>query len=221
MTNPKSIFISRSLGPNSPLRKVAVSHSVTDLSLIKFSPLEFDDPESDWIFFYSRNAVRYFFENKNYELYPYQYACMSSGTADELNKYILDISFVGNGKPEEVARQFHQERKPYEKVCFIRAKNSMDSVYKLVGMEQDFSTPVYNNIAIDVIPTVQYDILIFTSPMNADAWFAKNKYIGQPIIVIGSTTKAAVLKYSDEACIVASEPSEVGIADALSRMLSL
>jgi len=219
MTGSKKIFISRSLTDDSPIRKVA-QHIIHDQSLISFSPLPFDAPEADWVFFYSRNAVRFFFEFGDFELYPYQYACMSNGTAEELSQFVLDISFIGEGRPEDVANQFQNERKPYEKVCFIRANNSVDSIFKLVGTQNDTSIPVYDNQPITEIPKDDFDILIFTSPMNVDIYFENNEYNNQPIITIGLTTESAVKKYTNNKVQVAKEPSEESIAEELKNLLT-
>lgn len=219
MTDSKRIFISRQLASDSPIRKVANGHYIKDQSLIDFSPLEFEPPEADWVFFYSRNAVRYFFEDSNLELYPYQYACFSTGTAEELSKYVLDISFIGNGKPEEVTQLFQDVRKQHEPVCFIRANNSVDSVHNILKSDNTFSIPVYDNQPIEEVPTEDFDILIFTSPMNVDAWFSKNEYRDQEIIVIGRTTKNAVLMHVSRDILVASEPSETGISKLLLELI--
>ena len=216
----KRIFISRKLSYDSPIRIVAKGHFIKDQSLIQFSPLEFDPPEADWVFFYSRNAVRFFFEETNLELHPYQYACLSHGTAEELSKYVLDIAFIGNGKPKEVAQQFQEIRKPYEPVCFIRANNSVDSVHNIMKSENSFSIAVYDNKPIEDIPVEDFDILIFTSPMNVDVWFGANEYKDQPIIVIGNTTESAVKKYNIENIKIAKEPSEEAIAQMLIELLN-
>ena len=219
MSGSKRIFISRKLASDSPIRKLANGHYIKDQSLIHFSPLDFEPPETDWVFFYSRNAVRFFFEGSNLELYPYQYACMSTGTAEELAKHVLDISFVGNGKPEEVTQLFQETRKQHEPVCFIRPNNSVDSVHNLLKSENTFSIPVYDNQPIEEIPTEDFDILIFTSPMNVDAWFRKNKYVDQAVIAIGKTTESAVRKFVDEEILVANEPSEYGISKLLLELV--
>lgn len=216
----KRIFISRQLVSNSPIRKVAEGHYIKDQSLIQFSSLIFDPPETDWVFFYSRNAVRFFFEETNLELYPYQYACLSHGTAEELSKYVLDISFVGNGSPSEVAQQFQEVRTSNEPVCFIRANNSVDSIHNFLNAGNIFSIPVYDNQPIKNVPVEDFDILIFTSPMNVDVWFSANEYKGQSIIVIGNTTQSAVKKYATKNVRVADQPSEEAIAELLNEILN-
>jgi uroporphyrinogen-III synthase len=219
MLDKKRIFISRSLTDDSPIRDVSGRHYLYDQSLISFSSLDFDPPEADWVFFYSRNAVRFFFENSNLELYPYQYACLSTGTAEELSKYVLDIAFIGNGRPKEVAQLFQEVRKPYESVCFIRALSSVNSIYHLLKSEHTISIPVYKNEPVEEVPTEEFDILIFTSPMNVDAWFGKNKYLDQTIIVIGKTTESAVRKFTNKNILTAQKPSEDEIAKILMEVL--
>ena len=216
----KRVFISRKLKPSSPIRDILGDNPFLDQSLIRFDKLDFEAPEADWIFFYSRNGVRYFFQDSNYELYPFLWACMNKGTADELSHYVTDISFVGNGTPEQVAQSFEDSLRKDQIVCFVRAQNSMDSVLKQLDGVDHFSIPVYTNEPIDDVPNQSFDILILTSPMNADAWFNANPYQDEQIISIGNTT-ADHLKNSIgiSNVIIAEHPSEEAIARSLKQML--
>lgn len=215
----KKIFISRELKPSSPLKKALADHDMIDRSLINFSGLPIETPRADWIFFYSRNGVKYFFQEGNYALFPYLWACMSDGTAEELSQYINDISFVGNGNPEEVAKAYNEIARPNEVTCYIRAQNSQDSIHKLLSRKNDFSVPVYNNQINSELPDEKFDILIFTSPMNVDAWFQKRKHNGEQILAIGNTTSNQLLKYGINNIIVAEKPSEASIVHALQQIL--
>jgi len=216
----KSIFISRSLSLSSPIRQVIGNHTLVDQSLIQFASLDFETPQADWIFFYSRNGVKYFFEKGNFELYPYLWACMSEGTADELSHYVNDISFIGTGQPEEVAQSYQNIVSPEQVTCYIRAEKSMDSIHKYLNKEEDFSIPVYNNSPTDHIPEQDFEILIFTSPMNADAWFAKREYKNEKVISIGKTTADHLTdSYKIRDIIIAKNPSEDSIAECLRSIL--
>lgn len=213
------VFVSRFLEEYSPIYSCVNSEEVLAQSLIDFAPLSFERPQSDWIFFYSRNAVRYFFINDNYALYPYLWACMSHGTADELSKYVMDIPFIGNGKPTDVATQFQAIRAIDESVCYIKAENSLDSIHKIIIGDQDFSIPAYSNRMVTEIPSMDFDILIFTSPMNVAAWFGQRSYNGQKVIAIGETTAQALKSKGVETVIISKEPSEHGIAEELRKIL--
>lgn len=215
----KNIFISRSLKPSSPIRNIEGGHVLVDQSLIDFSPIDFEEPRADWIFFYSRKGVKYFFEGGNYELYPYLWACMSEGTADELSHYVTDISFIGSGTPEEVSAMYVDHIQPSKVTCFIRAEHSLDSVKKNIENEVDFSIPVYSNKPSQDIPTQKFDILVFTSPMNVDAWFKKRKYNNEYLISIGNTTAKHIEGYGLKNVIIASQPSEEAIAKSLEPLL--
>lgn len=216
----RKVFISRNLKPSSPIRDVIANNQLVAKSLIQFSALDFDTPQADWIFFYSRNGVKYFFENGNYALYPYLWACLSEGTADELSHYVTDVSFVGNGSPEEVAQAYEHVINPEQVTCFVRAENSLDSIKKRIDQAQNFSIPAYRNTQIDEIPNEEFDILIFTSPMNVDAWFAKREYQDEKVISIGETTADHLkTKYGITDIIVAAISSESSIAESLGSLL--
>jgi uroporphyrinogen-III synthase len=59
----KSVFITRDLEPDS-IFLTALQHAGFDVfgkSLIEFETISFEKfPKTDWIFFYSQNAVRFF-----------------------------------------------------------------------------------------------------------------------------------------------------------------
>lgn len=215
----KKIFISRSVKPSSPISDVTKDHILLSQSLIEFSALDFEEPNADWIFFYSRNGVKYFFKNGNYELYPYLWACMSKGTAEELSHYITDISFIGNGSPDEVAKSYLNFIQPKDVTCYVRAEQSLDSINKRLAKDSDFSIPVYSNQMSQKVPTEDFDILIFTSPMNVDAWFQVRKYSDEQIIAIGNTTANHLKDYGIINVRVAKSPSESAIAESLIQIL--
>ena len=217
----KNVFISRILKPSSPIKNIIGNNHLVAKSLIQFSALNFEVPQADWIFFYSRNGVKYFFENGNYELYPYLWACMSTGTADELSHYVTDdISFIGTGTPEEVANSYKTAVSTEQVTCFVRAEKSLDSIHKRIDQPNDFSIPVYKNSPITDIPKQKFDILIFTSPMSADAWFKNREYNSEKIISIGPTTADHLLStYRIENVIIATSPSEESIANCLQSLL--
>jgi len=213
------IFISRKLEADSPLIATAKNHSIHDESLINFSPIAFEEPEADWIFFYSRNGVKYFFEQGNYELYPYKWACMSQGTAEELSQYVIDNVFIGDGQPHDVARQFSIERQDHETTCFVRANHSLDSVNVQLAHKNDFSIPVYDNISKTEITKEDFDILVFTSPMNVNAWFSERKNQDEVYIAIGQTTKKALLEKGVDNILIPEKPLEKSIAILLQNVI--
>ena len=218
----KRIFVSRDLSASSPIRDIGQGHHLVAQSLIEFGAKDFEPPKADWIFFYSRKGVKYFFEKGNFALYPYLWACLGEGTADELSHYITDISFIGEGDPEKVADDFQNILASDDVTCYIRAENSIDSVRKRIDRPDDFSIPVYSNTPSIKIPKEKFDILIFTSPLNVDAWFGQNPYQNEQIISIGSTTEAHLNdRYGINDVLVATTPTEESMAQCLEIKLSL
>lgn len=215
----KRIFVSRILADDSPIRQAAGDGEVIDVSLIDFAAESFDDPLTDWVFFYSKNAVKFFFDSGDYALYPYQWAAMGPGTAAELEKYVIDISFVGDGDPESIASQFDQVLHPSESVTFMKAETSLDSIRKFLDLPESASTVVYSNRPKATIPSGLFDVLIFTSPMSVEVWMAHNAYQGEEVIAIGKTTASAAVSLGVKDVRLADSPSEVGIAELLSRIL--
>jgi len=214
------ILITRSLEDNSLIRAVAQGHELIAQSLIDITPIPFDAPAADWIFFYSRNGVQHFFEQGNYELIPYKWACMSSGTAERLSEYVLDEPFVGDGDPMSVAKSFTEVRSFEEQVCFVRAQQSMDSVRKLIDHPSDFSLAVYDNKPIDPVQQIDADIILATSPLNFKTWARANTYRNQPIIAIGHTTATAIREILPEGeIVIAKQASIASMADELKAML--
>lgn len=215
-----NIFISRNIDQDSPIRAVIGDNNIVGQALISFSSIPFDPPECDWIFFYSKNGVKYFFEQPGMAIRSYNWACMSKGTAEELAQYVMDISFIGSGNPMKVAAKFSDSLAVNERVCFVRAKNSLDSIKKLIDDERHFSIPVYDNQPINEIPNDPFDVLIFTSPLNVKTYFNYRPYEGQKVIVIGETTANKMHSFGfDVEVMIAEEPSEKGIAHKLAEIL--
>ena len=69
------------------------------------------------------------------------------------------------------------------------------------------------------VPDGEFDVLIFTSPMNVQTWFDQRKYLGEKIMAIGNTTAFKLYEIGIKAVITAAESSEKGIAKTLSTLI--
>lgn len=216
------IFISRNLSKNSFLKKElhTAGFKIIDQSLIDFSPIPFNEiPSVDWIFFYSKNGVKFFFEQLSKPLAKnIKWAVMGKGTEEALAQQKITANFVGTGHPKATAKQFLNLAKG-QKILFPRAKNSKKSIQKLIAKEiivEDLV--IYENTLKNKfsIPPCQY--LVFTSPLNAIAYF--QKYAWQPeqkVIAIGKTTATALKELSIMNIIIAGRTSEIGLVEAVLR----
>lgn len=215
----KKVFISRDLNENSIFLKElnASNFEVHGESLLSFTPIPFKhSPASDWLFFYSQRGVQFFFDQyeKIKTSHSFQYKCAAIGpvTAKALKYYLdEDPQFVGTGYPKKTAELFY-EIAAGDHVCFVRAEKSMNSVQNLLlGHLQDIDLVVYDNKFRTDFELPHFDILVFTSPMNAQAYFSKYQLKkDQQVVAIGPTTNAALMDLG-VACIVSEYPSEAGL----------
>lgn len=227
------IFISRTLAENSPLWQIKERWPLAQLqtaSLIDIQALAFSPPTAcDILFFYSRNGVRCFFEGLPFGYKLPALAAIGAGTAEEIAKYTQNIDFIGNGEPQQTAKDFVQVAAG-KKVGFICGKNSLNSVKKAIASAENqalaeknqiiaLDFEVYSNQALKADFAADSNILILTSPMNVAAYFesfiSKNMAeIIDFVVVIGNSTAKAVYQYYQGKTYIASQPSEAGLFEA-------
>jgi len=213
----KKVFISRSLEEESHFLKILQrqNHKVSHQSLIRFKKKKFEKlPESQWIFFSSKNGVKHFFTQVK-KAPERRYACIGQGTAQELQQKIKQpIDFIGSGSAvSEIADHFLEEHKP-ESILFPIAENSARTIQKrLEGKAALHDLIVYTNSKVDKFKDPYSNILVFTSPMNANTYYAK---IGvdsdQVVVAIGYSTEQALIKLGVKNIRVAYAPDEVSLA---------
>ncbi len=213
-----SVFITRELKPDSPLLTLGKhgKFSITGHSLLQFEKIVFAPlPKTDWIFFYSSNAVRFFMEQVAIPL-GVEVGCMGTGTAETLRQFGVEPRFIGNGKPEETALNF-LEHCQGGRVLFPRAKHSKQSIQKLLrGKIIDIDLVAYSNTKKKIFRRPVCDIIIFTSPLNAEAFFDLYNYDKEIIIAIGTTTRSYISRKGIEKILVPQTADEAGLKELLS-----
>ncbi len=212
-----SIFISRALAINSPFGKLLTQQNITitALSLIELKAVSFAAfPRADWLFFYSKNGVKYFFEGLKQPISWPPIATIGKGTAAFLaEQYALKADWVGNGNPQEVAKAL-EPIALNKTVLFVQAQQSKQSVQKLLENKiKARSLVVYDNQIKANFELGYFEILVFTSPLNVQAYFEKYTYQkGQKIVCIGKSTAAKVHSFAIKNYYIAAEPSEKALA---------
>jgi len=216
-----NIFISRELTADSVFlqRLQSAGFEVVGVSLVQFQAILFLHlPQADWVFFYSKQAVHFFFENL--QSLPFEWkgkiAAMGEGTAKAVvNKGYL-VNFVGNGEPKATAALF-LESAAKQKVLFPRASNSRQSIQKLLENQLEaFNLIVYENQPRTDFELPDCDWLVFTSPMNAQAYFQKYPAKAeQKVLAIGTTTAETLKLLGVPEVIIAKEASELTLAQAI------
>ena len=190
-----------------------IGRSLIDCTAVSFSVL----PIVDWVFFYSKNGVRFFLEGIGQPLSAkIRLATMGKGTAAALKKYGYQAHFIGTGVPITTATAFN-EIAVNQRVIFPRAEVSKKSVQKLLlPTIQQIDLVVYKNQAKKEVELPNCQYLVFTSPLNAQTYFSKKNYQkGQIIFAIGATTEKKLNKMGFFKIIVAKNPSERALAAAI------
>lgn len=226
MKKNKSLFISRELKPESILLQLlqAKGYQVFGQSLIAFEPIEFSTyPNTDWIFFYSARAAKYFSFGLEKLALPWpsvaKIAAMGGGTARWLQEQERRVDFIGNGRPAVVAAHFAPLAQR-QTVLFPRARNSKQSIQRLLPPQIETSDLIlYRNEPKSQFSIPPVNILVFTSPMNAKTYFQKYSILtGQQLISIGASTSQALAELGYPEVVEAQEPSEKGLAQAVFRL---
>lgn len=221
----KKLFISRYLNDDSPIwRLKEEGFDIIHESLIEFEQITVREiPDTDWVFFYSKNAFRYFLyqaQRLGYLLEEKKIAAIGKSTADYILEAGYKVSFCGSGHGDTTVNEFTDEILS-ESVLFPRAKNSLNSVAdnipKWVVVKELI---VYNNLERNQAVLPHVEIALLTSPMNARVFFKKYREAQYPtIIAIGRSTASEVAKYVSEPLIIADQPTEESMMEAIPKNL--
>lgn len=191
----KKIFISKKLDVSSYLNTIIkrFQWEILDCPLIETQPLNITEiPDCDWIFFNSKNAVKYFFENNidvNW-LKQKRFAAISDRTAQYIEKYGFSAHFIGSENNIELTAQNFLNACKNQKVLFPCSSISKKNVEKIIESKcKTIHFPIYKTIE----KPIQIDdchAYIFTSPSNVRAFFQVNVISpSSKIIAIGESTK--------------------------------
>ncbi len=212
------VFLSRKLKPVSPFHQLRPEEGwiLEAQSLLQFTPVKVEEvPVASWLFFYSAKGVEMFLQQQS----PRKgqlLACLGASAARSLKEYGFSPDFSGNGDPIATTKEFRKIIQQ-ESVVFVQARKSRASVEKLLGGRTSCqSLIVYDNQPLKDFELRPADYLIFTSPLNFEAY--TQCYAIEPtqrLIGIGNTTavtfsEAAVKEYR-----IAHQPSEASLLECL------
>ncbi len=202
-TERKKIFISKSLDEHNYLRKLCqrLQWRLTDVPLIqtKTIPVSFI-PDCDWIFFNSKNAVRYFLSSSDSAtelLHKKHIACVGKGTEHFLEAQGFSAHFVDSDTSiENIAQEFSMLCKN-QKVLFPCSTISNKSVgNQIQTVAEVIYLPVYSTIELGIRFSESFDIFIFTSPSNVRAFFKNNIASSHArYIAMGESTQKELMQY--------------------------
>lgn len=212
----KRLWISRTLKKDSIFKKLLESANFTlfNQSLIEKKIIYLEKfPDCNWVFFnstFSYDSIA----NLKGSLYSKKIAAFGKATAEHLKRQKLNIDFIGNGSPNDVAKQFAEAIKNHEIVFFPSSNRSLGTVHKqLLDSNKEVIITYQTKFLEKKIG--KHDYLVFTSPTNVLSYLQLNSINDERVISIGpSTTKA--LKNAGITNICESyESSEIALADTV------
>lgn len=216
-----SIFISRELEPDSPFLQLGAEWQVYHQSLVGFNALPFGvPPPHDWVFFSSKQAVGYYYGSKPYESEPPKLAALGAGTARALEQQLGRMpDFVGSGEPAEAAEAFGQVAAG-QRVLFPQARHSQQSIARALGSRiTALPLAVYDNKPIQQLDIPVCDYLIFTSPLNAEAYLGCCALLPhQKIIAIGRTTGMTLSRLGVKRVHISAQASEAALLETVWKL---
>lgn len=194
---PKRVFVTREMRRDDHLRQVleANGFSYECRSMITMKPVIFDRmPSCDWIFFSSKHAVKFFFEQKP-QLNGQRIGCIGKATADEVRKYAQRAEFIGGSTDTKMTGKQFAGKVGDGIVLFPQAKGSLRTVQQqFVKRSQVIDLVVYESLKKNDGTAPQADLLVFTSPSNVEAWFENYRISRSQLIVAMGDATAHTLK---------------------------
>ena len=220
---PASVAITRDLRPGDVFSQLleAAGCTVHGVALIETRRVQVAKvPEASWVFFSSKHAVKHFLAQAQLPEGA-KIAAVGKGTSDELRKHNLRADFIGGGNDTRITGKQFAARAGRDRVLFPQAKGSMRTVQQQLPAAQVINLIVYETIERPASELPDADVLVITSPSNAEACFAGRKpRSGQEIVAMGHATQSALRDMGITRCTLPATFDDAGLAQAVFAVLS-
>lgn len=189
----KSVFITRERESILPFIDELNNHGiwVAAQPLLRYESVNFLLPtvKVEWVFFSSRNAVRFFFVK---ELAGnVKYAAMGSATAAELSKH-AEVSFVGADYDTQKTAVEFAKVAGESSILFPTCSNSVRRVQHVLSPSQVIEIVCYRSTRIET-SVGPHDAYVVLSPENARVILEDSSINRQaPFFVLGNPTALAL-----------------------------
>ncbi len=194
----KSLFISRDAHESNNLNRwlTNLGFKIESKSLIDLKKLTIKElPKSDWLFFSSKHAVEFFFMQKP-DIGTTKIGCIGKSTSQAIRELGLRADFIGQSTDTKLVGKQFSARVGLGKVVFPVARESMRTIQWQFPKQQNvIDLPIYAALKVPHEVAETTDILVFTSPSNAESYLEKNKiHPHQKVIAMGEATEKSLLK---------------------------
>jgi uroporphyrinogen-III synthase len=196
---PRKIFVTRDYkeGDYLPAALTKLGFEVEGKSLIEFKQIRIKElPKTDWVFFSSKHAVRYFFNQQPKLENNVKFGCIGTSTSAELRAHGKRADFIGQNTDIKLVGKQFSSKVGNSKVLFPIARGSMQSIqWQMVKRDNVINLEVYATLKHSVEISAEKEVIVFTSPSNVEAFFEKNKIEPhQKVIAMGESTGKALEK---------------------------
>lgn len=177
-------------------------------------------PKTDWVFFTSKNAVRFFFKAHSIPE-NCRVACAGIGTAKVLAGFVENIEFVGDQVDIQKIGKAFSERVG-DATCLFPISNISKRTIQQYFQDQEKAIDfiVYATEGLDNVPKAEEEILIFTSPSNVDQYLKHHKVASnQKVVAMGSSTGNALEAKGVMEYRIPKLPGEFGVVDLLYQFI--
>lgn len=222
-----TVFLSKTPDPSGPFEEMAKANSDMRLvaePLIKTTRIPFSyTPQTKWIFFSSKNAIRYFFEQASPVPESVKIGVISAASEEYLKTLGKHCDFVGQGTDlVKIGKDFAVVLQN-DSVLFPQAIDSLRTIQKQIAFTNTlYNLYTYKTIIRSDIDIPYADVLIFTSPSNVEAYLRKYKIdIRQIVIAMGATTKFRLSQSGTKDVLTPATFNEQGLFDTLCKAVSL
>ncbi|NNE26146.1 MAG: hypothetical protein HKN09_04835, partial [Saprospiraceae bacterium] len=193
-----------------------VGFETTHFSLLNIEALHFNLPSVDpeWIFFYSKNGIKYFFKQQAFNTYI-RYGVMGSGSAayfERVTKH--QPNYIASKPGSELLGEL--DTLLGDSVMWIpQGTESLNFLENLSSTKNHYPLKVYQNTKIKNFDISGCSHLAFTSPLNAQTYFEKYNYNGEIIFAIGATTAGHILSLIQRMPYFPDEPGIQNLIDLI------
>jgi hydroxymethylbilane synthase len=215
-----SVLITRDLNESSFFKNVLEGngYDVKGISFIETNKVTFAEvPETDWIFFASATAVRFFFEQQPQLKSKVKYGVIGKSTEEELKKYDKNAAFVGSINDTKAVGKKFAKTVGDETVLFPQAKGGLRTIQQQFQDQKKLKDlTVYETVKKINAQLPKVEVLVFTSPSNVESYFEKGQISGdQQVIAMGKSTEKKLKEFGVEHCLLPVSFDEIGLVQAV------
>ena len=216
---PQPVFVTRNLNENDYLSRslTALGFAVEGKSLIEFKTIRIKElPATDWIFFSSRHAVKYFFSQEP-RLGNVKFGCIGTSTSAELRAFGKRADFIGQSTDTKLVGKQFASKAGNSKVLFPIARGSMQSVQQqIIKKENVINLEVYATLRHSQVVADNFQLIVVTSPSNVEAFFEKNPAAGRRrFVAMGEATGKALEKFNVKSYVMPRSFDDLGLLQAI------